>query len=119
MEVQIFEKHENYAKIQKTIGQGKFINDLAELICSRTSCNVHAIKGFIYRSCRKWQIKNQRYFTSVIGLNTADSFRFWIQLSSIIFTELTRRVIQGEAEWELDSILSNAFTLYAKQFCND
>ncbi len=119
MEVQILEKQKKFEKLHKTIEQGKFIGDLAETICSRTSCNVYAIKGFIYRSCRKWQIKNQRYFSSAIGLNSADSFRFWIQFSSIIFTELTRLAIRGEAEWELDSILSNAFTLYNSYFCTD
>ncbi len=110
------QKQEQFQTLRKTPKQGKFINALAELISSRTPYNVFALRGFILRSCKQWQIKNQKYFYSLVGLSSEECFKSWIDLSSIIFTELTRRAIRGEAEWELGSVLSNAFTLYA-QFC--
>ncbi len=118
MEVKLKKKQGQFQNLRKTPEQGKFIDALAKLISSRTPYGISVIRGFILRSCRQWQIKNQMYLSSVVGSSSEECFKFWIQLSSIIFTELTRRVIQGDAEWELESIISNAFTLYT-QFCGN
>ena len=119
MEVQILENRESYQKLRKTSKQFQFITDLAEFLCSRLEYNIYAIKGFILRSFKIWQVKNQREFNSIVGLTSAEGFKIWIQLCSIIFTELTRHVIQGEAEWELECLIGEAFTLFHAQFCTD
>ena len=119
MEVQILEKQENYQKLRKTSKQLQFVIDLADLLCFRLDINVYAMRGFILRSLKIWQEKNQRDFNSIVGLNSSEGFKIWIQLCSIIFTELTRHVIQGEAEWELEYLIGGAFTLFQAQFCND
>ena len=119
MEVQILEKRENYLKLRKTSKQFQFVNDLADFLCFRLDIIVYAMRGFILRSFKKWQEKNQRDFNSIVGLNSSEGFKIWIQLCSIIFTELTRHIIQGEAEWELECLIGEAFTLFQAQFCID
>ena len=119
MEVQILENRESYQKLRKTSKQLQFINDLADFLCSIFEHNIYAMRGFILRSFKIWQVKVQKDINSIIGLTSAEGFRIWTQLCSIIFSELTKHVIQGEVEWELECLLGEGFTLYQAQFCID
>ena len=115
----VFSTEENYKRLHITLERRQFIDDLVTLLIEVVPMKEMAMRGFILRSFKKWQEKNQRDFNSIVGLNSSEGFKIWIQLCSIIFTELTRHIIQGEAEWELECLIGEAFTLFQAQFCID
>ena len=112
------EEEEYFKKLHIHPRQDEFINDLAIIICSTIPYNYHAIRGSIFRACRKWQLKNRKSFSSVMGLGKLETFKFWIQFSSLII-ELTKHSIKGENEMVFESMLGEGFTLYQAQFCHD
>jgi len=120
MEVKIKNGHiqeEDLNKLHIHPKQSDFINNLANFIYPSTSLHLHAIRGFIFRACRKWQIRNCKPFSSVIDLEKPDMFKFWIQFISLII-EVTKRVIKTENELNFERKLSEAYTMYQTQFSN-
>ena len=120
MGAQIKENHireENFAKLHFHPTQDAFLYDLAEFLHSSTSLHIHALRGFIFRACRKWQVKNCQPFSSIINLGEVDKFKFWIEFSSLII-EVTKRVIKAENELIFERKLCEAYTLYQAQFGN-
>jgi len=98
--------------------QEDFLHDLAEFLHSSTpSLHVPAIRGFIFRACRKWQVRNCKPFYSIMNLGEVEMFKFWIEFSSRII-EVTKRVIKSENELKFERKLCEAYTLYQAYFCN-
>ena len=123
MEVHAIEKkqmegEEYFRKLHIHPKQDEFINDLAINISSKMPYNYHAIRGFIFRACRKWQLKNRKVFSSMMSLGKLETFKFWIQFISLII-ELAKHSIKGENEVVFERMLGEAFTLYQAQFCID
>ena len=121
MEVQIKEnQHDNeyYKKLHFHPEQENFIYELAEYLHLSTPLEISAMRGFLFRACRKWQLRNRRPFSSIMNEGSVERFKFWIQFSSLII-EVTRRVIKGEHELVFERMLGKAYTIYQDQFGND
>ena len=118
MEVHLIKRNtdnEYYRKLHLHPKQDLFIKELAEYLDPGISLHLHAIRGFIYRACRHWQVRNCQPFSAVLNLDRDEIFKFWIQFISIII-ELTSRCIKGENELKFERMLGEAFTLYQAHF---
>ena len=121
MEVHLIKRNTDnvyFRKLYLHPKQDIFIKALAEYLDLGTSLHVHAIRGFIYRACRHWQVRNCQPFSSVLDLNGDDRFKFWIQFISIII-ELMSRCIKGENELKYERMLRESFTLYQAHFMEE
>jgi hypothetical protein len=122
MEVKIKENRTNeeiFNKLHFHPKQEDFLYDLAEFLHSSTpSLHVHAMRGFIFRACRKWQVRNCKPFYSIMNRGEVEMFKFWIEFSSLIVTEVTKRVIKAENELKFERKLGEAYALYQANFCS-
>jgi len=121
MEVQIKENQrheENFKKLHFHPSQEDFLYKLADFLHSSTSLHIHAIRGFIFRACRKFQVRNCKPFSATINLGEVEMFKFWIEFSSLIISEVTKRAIKAENELKFERKLGEAYKLYQAHFDN-
>lgn len=114
-----FSTEENYKKLYITPDQRLFIDNLARLLIAFLPMKDMAMRGFIIRAAKNWQMKSRKQVSESANWGREQKLKFGIELMSSVFTELTRTLVKPEQEYELEMVLAEAIEMYNKEFCSD
>jgi len=115
----LFSTEENYKRLHITPEQRLFIEDLANMLIEFLPIKEMAMRGFIIRAAKNWQLKNRKQVSESMNWGRKEKLNFGMELMSAIFTELTRTLVQPEQEQELEMVLAEAIEMYNRIFCSD
>ncbi len=114
----VFDTPENYARLHITADQRQFINDIAVLLVKVVPIKEMAMRGFIIRAGKKWQMKNRKKVSESVNWGKKEKAQFGIELMDAVFQELTRMLVEQEDELELEMALVQAIEIYNNTFLN-
>ena len=115
----VFSTEEDFQRLHFPPKQRLFIDDLAKLLIAFLPMKEMAMRGFIIRAVKIWQIKNRKKVSECANWGRKEMLNFGMELMSGIFTELTRTLVQPEQEQELELVLAEAIEMYNTKFCSD
>ena len=115
----VFSKEENYKQLHITPEQRLFVEDLAKMLVEFLPMKEMAMRGFIIRAAKNWQMKNKKRVSDSLNWGRKEKLDFGIELMSAIFKELTRTLVKPEQEYELELVLAEAIEMYNMLFCSD
>jgi len=112
----VFSTEENYKRLHITPEQRQYIDDLATLLVEIVPMKEMAMRGFIIRAAKNWQMKNRKAVSESVNWGKKEKLNFGIELMSAVFTELTRTLVKPEEEYELEMALAQAIEMYNVKF---
>ena len=112
----VFSTEENYKRLHITPDQRQFIDNLAKLLVRVVSMKEMAMRGFIIRAAKNWQMKNRKQVSESETWGKEKKLAFGIELMSAIFLELTRTLVKPEQEYEVEMALAQAIEMYNEKF---
>jgi len=99
-----------------TLEQRQFIDDLATMLIEVVPMKEMAMRGFIIRAAKNWQMKNRKQVSESETWGKEKKLEFGIELMSAIFLELTRTLVKPEQEYEVEMALAQAIEMYNEKF---
>ena len=112
----VFSTEENYKRLHITPEQRQFIDDLATLLIEVVPMKEMAMRGFIIRAAKNWQMKNRKQVSESVNWGNEKKLEFGVDLMSAVFTELTRMLVKPEREYEVEMALAKAIEMYNQKF---
>ena len=112
----VFSTEENYKRLHITPEQRQFIDDLATLLIEVVPMKEMAMRGFIIRAAKNWQMKNRKQVSESVNWGKEKKLEFGVDLMSAVFTELTRMLVKPEREYEVEMALAQAIEMYNVKF---
>ena len=112
--VEIEKVEKDYEKLQLTSEQRELISQSAKLYLKYIPVSEMAIKGFISRAMREWQIQNKIDMKETLAWPLEKQIRLTSEVIAIMKEMMTKILIKSEMEPALDAAFNEVFN-FAKE----
>ncbi|MFX1500180.1 MAG: hypothetical protein ACFFDH_04350 [Promethearchaeota archaeon] len=105
-----------YRTIHISERQKSMLEPIAKAINDQIDVSELAIKGFLWRVIREWQMENQKDLAEVEGLSTDQRVSLFKKMLDLIKQSFTRILIDKSQEPLLDKALNDVLSIYKTRF---
>ncbi len=112
------EAEDYYKKLRFASDQKDIIIEFGKLMKKFIPLSERAIKGFIWRSLKEWQLNFKRDFSEISKLDPENRIEAVVQIIEIFGARLKKVLIKKEQEPLLEQVMQNALKRYEDNYAN-
>ena len=112
------EAEEDYNKFHASSDQKNIIVAIGKLISQYIPLPEKAIRGFIWRTIREWQVTYKKDIGELSTMSSDDRVNAVLQIIEIFETTMKRILIDKEQEPALEEAMKKTLDMYNEKFAN-
>ena len=113
---EITEAEKYYGTIHLSERQKRIVGPVAEEISNQTQISDRAVKGFIWRTVREWQMKNQLDISEAQNFTAQQRLDLFEEIFGSVKESLARILLDDSQMPLLDKAMNNAVSLYKNKY---
>ncbi|MFX1382294.1 MAG: hypothetical protein ACFFBP_07585 [Promethearchaeota archaeon] len=114
----IQEAAEYYKTIHIAPEQKAIVSSLGKMISHALSIEERAIRGFIWRSIKDWQIDHSKDLSSIANMSPENRIQALLQIINVLEKTLMRVLISKEHEPLLEEAMKQVIVAYKQHYAN-
>ncbi len=114
----IKEAEDYYKTLHMETDQRQIIESMAGLVADHLPVPERAIKGFMWRAIKNWQVDKKRGLDEIKKSTSSEKVDIAVNLFEYFETEIKRIMIDKSQESLLSSAIQEGLNLYKQKFVN-
>ncbi|MFX1570893.1 MAG: hypothetical protein ACFFCV_21345 [Promethearchaeota archaeon] len=113
---EIVDAEKYYGTIHISERQKTLLEPVAKIISDQINVSERAVKGFLWRAVREWQMENKKDLSEAEALSPDQRVLLFKKIMELIKHTFTRILIDNSQEHLLDKALNDVLSIYKTRY---